>query len=359
MSDDAGNDLDELRAALRGSALESLALDIKGEPTFRSRRELRWGRKGSLRLKLDRGTFTDFEAGVRGGPLDFLMHAGGLGFADAVARARAELGFPDPVDRPQPSAAARRKAEAEAAARKATETARREKQAVETAADEARRIREAQHLAAEAVPPAGSVAEWYLRNERGIATPSAGWPDAVRFHAGSRALLLVATAADGTAKGVQRVFLDEIGQKLDAEELAARGLPAAKLSRGVLKGAAVRLPSDRSGPLLLAEGPETGLSGWTATGYETWIALGGVGGSELPAGRRVVVLGEDHPRFHQAAKGLRDALARWRRQGRQVVVATPWAKHRWDKSDLNDTLRELGPGAVRARIERGRPPPSA
>ena len=35
---------------------------LLGEPSIRSSRELRWGRKGSIRLKLDTGAWSDFEA---------------------------------------------------------------------------------------------------------------------------------------------------------------------------------------------------------------------------------------------------------------------------------------------------------
>ena len=43
---------------------------LLGEPSSRSSREWRWGRKGSFRLKLDTGTWSDFEAEEGGGVLD-------------------------------------------------------------------------------------------------------------------------------------------------------------------------------------------------------------------------------------------------------------------------------------------------
>ena len=42
---------------------------LLGDPSGRSRREWRWGRKGSFRLTLDTGTWNDFEAGEGGGVL--------------------------------------------------------------------------------------------------------------------------------------------------------------------------------------------------------------------------------------------------------------------------------------------------
>ena len=58
---------------------------LLGEPSSRSARELRWGRKGSFRLKLDTGTWSDFEAGEGGGVLALVMREGRLDKAGALA----------------------------------------------------------------------------------------------------------------------------------------------------------------------------------------------------------------------------------------------------------------------------------
>ena len=46
---------------------------LLGEPASRSSREWRWGRKGSFRLKLETGGWSDFEANEGGGVLDLVM----------------------------------------------------------------------------------------------------------------------------------------------------------------------------------------------------------------------------------------------------------------------------------------------
>ena len=46
---------------------------LLGDPSGRSSREWRWGRKGSFRLTLDTGTWNDFEAGDGGGVLALVM----------------------------------------------------------------------------------------------------------------------------------------------------------------------------------------------------------------------------------------------------------------------------------------------
>ena len=58
---------------------------LLGEPSIRSARELRWGRKGSFRLKLDTGTWSDFEAGDGGGVLALVMREERLDKVGALA----------------------------------------------------------------------------------------------------------------------------------------------------------------------------------------------------------------------------------------------------------------------------------
>ena len=50
----------------------SVVPTLRGEPTFRNRREWRWGTRGSLALYLDTGSLYDFEAGEGMGLLDFI-----------------------------------------------------------------------------------------------------------------------------------------------------------------------------------------------------------------------------------------------------------------------------------------------
>ena len=57
---------------------------LLGEPSSRSSREWRWGRKGSFRLKLDTGTWSDFEAEEGGGVLALVMREQRLDKAGAL-----------------------------------------------------------------------------------------------------------------------------------------------------------------------------------------------------------------------------------------------------------------------------------
>ena len=58
---------------------------LLGEPSSRSSREWRWRGKGSFRLKLDTGTWSDFEAGGGGGVLALVMREERLDKAGALA----------------------------------------------------------------------------------------------------------------------------------------------------------------------------------------------------------------------------------------------------------------------------------
>ena len=58
---------------------------LLGEPSGRSTREWRWRSKGSFRLKLDTGTWNDFESGESGGVLALVMREERLDKAGALA----------------------------------------------------------------------------------------------------------------------------------------------------------------------------------------------------------------------------------------------------------------------------------
>ena len=61
---------------------------LLGEPSSRSSREWRWRSKGSFRLKLDTGTWSDFESGEGGGVLALVMREERLDKAGALSVAR-------------------------------------------------------------------------------------------------------------------------------------------------------------------------------------------------------------------------------------------------------------------------------
>ena len=355
---DPHTDLTALRAALRadvGGLAEAL-LGPRNEAAS-TRNTWRWGSKGSLALEVQgarKGLWYSHEGQAGNDPLGLIRHARGGTFPETLKYARKWAGFPEPADDAQDER--REQQDADRQARRAQQEAA---AAAELAADQAERaekVARAQQIAAGGVPVPGTPGEYYLKQVRGIAPPARGWPTSILWHPERRALLAVATRADGTVQAVQRIHLVADGSsKIDAEELERRHLPAVKLTNGVQDGAAARLPGDPAGPLLLAEGPETALAAYTSTGHETWIALGGVGKLSPPPGRRIAVMADDDPPEHdarrgQAARALRKAVQGWQRAGLDVVVVRPWAARRRDKSDMADVILQHGQDAVRARI---------
>ena len=212
------------------------------------------------------------------------------------------------------------------------------------------RIAVARRLWEESEPVAGTLAECYLTNTRGIPVPDGGWPDCIRFHPGTRSVIFAATTPDGALQAVQRV-------RLTAEGTKAPGTAEHpdKTTNGVLAGATVRLPGDSTGPLLLCEGPETGLSVRSATAHETWIALGSTAKLMPPAGRIVVVCRDDDAPDAGSSTSLDAKIVDWRASGLDIREAWPWPERRghqlnFKKTDFNDTLKVSGVEAVRAQI---------
>jgi len=354
---DGDDNLDELRAALRADA-DKIAEALLGVPNkaLSTKHTSRWGSKGSLKLELrgaKRGVWHSKESDEGGDLLALIRQQHGCGFADAVAWARGQTGLPAELPDNEADRARRAQQDVDRRARQAEADARGRAEAED---ERQSSIAWVQRVTRDAVPADDTPADWYLRQVRGIPRPAGGWPAVVRWHPGYCALVLVATRADGTVQRIQRVHLGASGGKASVEEVEQRGLAAVKVTNGLQAGAVVRLPGDAAGPLLLAEGPETGLAAWASTRHETWIALGSIGGVELPLGRRIVAISDDNPPARDpkqgaAARALNKATVAWRQAGVDLVVATPWEARRRDKSDLADLVLAHGPDAVRQRIQ--------
>ena len=335
-------ELGALREALIGDHLEVLAETLLGQHnrTHSTRRTWRWGSKGSLALEMagsKRGRWYSHEAGEGGGPIELIRHVRHCDFAEAVSWASDFTGMSvaSAVDRARHDEQ-RRRERAERVARRAQEETN------GRAADIARLLRRLHRT----VTLRDTLGERYLIEARRIPRPPGGWPDALRYDPHDRALVVIATDADGEPQAAQWIHLTDDAQKVDPT-----GKRPTKLTRGPVKGAAVRLPGRSGAPLQTAEGPETGLSLWASTGCETWVALGSIANLPTPpAGREVVACLDDDPRHSPATRLARKALGKWRRRGVRVVVAKPWAVRREDRSDFNDVLMQHGTGVVEERI---------
>ena len=324
----AGDDLADLKNALRNNC-EALARHVLGEPNraLSTRTVLRWGKGGGVRVNLSgrhRGTWHDEGARTKGDMLALIASCHGGGFKSTVDWAYAWTG----IDRSKPAITIRpRPVDNEAIAKDASERAA--------------KIASARARWNAGVSISGTIAETYLTQTRRIPCPAAGWRDAVRFHAADRALMLPLATAAGDVQAVQVIYLDEHGKKANR--------PHPKLTYGPMDGACVRLPGNL--PTLIAEGPETGMAAWSATGHATLISCGPVGRlADIPT--PAIVLQDDDARHSPIDKALTKALKGWRESGRTVTPVTPWHIRRYDKTDMADLMLTQGPAAVCARIAR-------
>ena len=338
------DDLAALKAALADNA-ETLLVELFGEPNSRRGREWRWGSKGSLAYRFDRRTFSNFETGAGGRLLDAVMHRDDCSFPQAVTWARAWLGD-DATARPKPSPRKRPTYDADADEQRR----RTEATALWRAGRGINGTAAARYLQGRAIDrwPADSVRLIGARDVARIAWSWWRWP----------AVMFPLTSGDGTVTAVHLIALTDQGEAIKDKD--GRKL---KRTRGVMRGSAVRLPGDDAGALLLlAEGGEDALSIWLATGRTTWAIVGAIGRAPLddvPVDCKIGVCRDDDARNAPSRKALRDAIKKWRRDGRHVVEAQPWSLSRGDKSDFNDVLQADGPAAVRDRIEAALTPIAA
>ena len=348
------DDLDELKQALMDRA-ELLVNEILGQrpnPHLSSYKQLRWGTKGSFAFEVsgpNTGLWFDHELGEGGDLLTLIQHrmCGG-NFPQALHWARRWLGWPPSG----PTVHAKQKS-----APRAKDYGIKPSQINEAiASDESNRITSANQIWNSSRPvEMDSAGDRYLRITRGI-LPNGPWPKSIQYRSGfDPALVFRLTSPNGQISAVQIVRVNSDGKKRINHQ---SGL--AKQTYGVIKGSTVRFEGSSDGPLLIAEGPETGLSVWAATGFETWVAAGqsNIKNMPFPKGRKLVFCNDDGPKNSPSRHQARTLLKKLGRKGYDVVEAMPWRVRRGDKSDFNDVIVQKGPSAVRERIEIAISPPA-
>lgn len=269
-------------------SIHELALNRFGEPNrhLSSRRELRFGRKGSVSVQLEgerAGAWYDHEA-QEGGWLK-----------DGERR---------DYTRPAP----------------------RQRGAIETEED---RVRALRSILDRTTSARGTPAEAYLRS-RGIDE----WPEmSVRFCRSPHGALWLARDGAGGVRAVQVVYLTKDGEKDRRSPVAKRTIAE---GRGWNAVAAVRLPG--RGETILCEGVETGLSAWLATGRPVLCGMGiGIFLSFRLQARRITfgcdgnapydpqtyALSEENRKRQTADKFMQGAILARRSNGIRVKVVTP------------------------------------
>ena len=169
------------------------------------------------------------------------------------------------------------------------------------------------------------------------------------------ALVVWARGPDGNVTGGQRILINGDGTAVMAK--------VPKPAFGSISGCPARFAGWRQiersgpGPLIVAEGPETALSIWQATGHETWAVFGVTGwrSAPIPNDRPVILAPDRDPPDSPAGRAFRAALAHHlgatgdRPAGCELRVASA-PEPADSKRDLNDTDQRAGPEAVQAAI---------
>lgn len=344
-----------VRCALIGKAVELVTFLLGKRPTGRSHNgKRRWGKRGSFEIDVKGrfcGRWRDFESSEHGDLFKLIMREQGLNFADAIEWGANWAGIASDYKASTDDLRKHKEKEAARAAQEADDAAKKADYAASKIANARRAWEEARAID-------GTLGEKYLYETRKIQPTE--FPISTRWSVKERAVICAITDDAGEVVGVQKIAVTSDGRK-DPNRWPTAG--GAKTTVGLIGRGAMRFPGPPNGPLCIAEGPETGLSVWAATGYETRVLAGSLIGAirrlladdvsprDSVKGRRIVLCRDDDPRISPASKALKSALTALRAAGRDVRVASPFETRRETKADFNDLLQEQGVDAVRLRIE--------
>jgi predicted P-loop ATPase len=343
--------------------LGNLACDLLGPPNrdLSTPNQLRFGTHGSIAVEIagpKAGVWFDHEASIGGSAIELIRHVRKLQLLDALDWARDWLGWPPfdsgfdafapGVEPPlQDGGLDSRSAEPtpdtwSEAHHGLSPDADPEIDSDAGIASDEERARKVDALIADAIDPAGTPADFYLRNRAITARPL---PSCVRYLPATAvsygAMLVMATDDRGGVHAVQRVYLTKTGQKAPIKVQKRTN----KAHDGWSAVSAVRMPGTE--PLVLCEGVETALSIWQSTGMETWACLGvsNLGRAPIPPGARVIIARDGDTRGSKADHQIRKAVAALEARGHRVVVVEPPIG-----SDFNDLLQQHGEQEIRDRF---------
>ncbi|MCY4288558.1 MAG: AAA family ATPase [Aestuariivita sp.] len=368
-----GPSVEIIREALNQRA-EELFEQAFGEPQRRAGAEWRAKQSSAIAMQIrgpNRGKWYDHSAG-EGGDLIDLVAKKLLGHSDtrqnfpkvmqeaaAICGIRAEAFAPDAavLERLEDERSAREK---EAVIDEARKRLRREA-LVKYIRSHAVRL---SFEAGEGAPPLSKAAQAsraYLSARsikelpsKGLAalgrTPRSDAPSGL-LNANYDSLIVWAYNAEGKVTGGQRILTQGDGQKAEVE--------VRKPSFGEIAGSVARFAATKSdgqkGPLVIAEGPESALSIWQATGLETWAVFGVSNwkSAPIPLDREVILAPDrDAPRS-PAGRAFRKAVAHHVARGCNLKIAVA-PEPTGSKRDLNDTAMRAGKEAVQEAIAQAR-----
>ena len=280
--------------------VEDVARELLGAPNeeLSTKNQLRYGRNGSLAIEIagaKAGYWYDHECETGGDALALIRHHERITTSDAVNWARRFLG----------SSATRRNSEQLTGSQQTPEHADNNR----VPALESAHVEKVGAILASVEPISGTPGEYYLRS-RGI---TATVPDCIGFRRRAfgqyGAVVARATNSDGEVLAVQQIYVTADGDK------APLAVPKRtnKAVDGWAHNSAVRLPG--TAPVILAEGVETALSIWQATGRETWACLGisNIAHAPVPEGATVIIARDGDEPSSKADGQIQKRAPSWRR----------------------------------------------
>lgn len=274
--------------------VEDIAVALLGKPSYSSRSEYRWGRRGSLWLGLagaKRGRWYDHERGEGGDVIDLIARERNVGAADAIKIVERDFLGGAPGGRTRASNTPRQPAiddDAEA------------------------RTGAALRIWSETTPIKGTLAERYFVEHRELDVSRLELDHALRWHKETRAVIgLMTDPRSGGSLGIHRTFLQPDGTKLKRKMLGRQGV--------------VRLSPDDSVTMGLGitEGVEDGLavllSGWAPVWAATSAGAVGCFPALSGIGALTIFADADTPGIEKAEA----CAARWRSTGLLARISHP------------------------------------
>lgn len=324
---------------------------IFGEPKKMNGKEMRY--EGGLIVSLKgakAGFWYDFGKSVGGSPIQALMKQRGLSFPDALKEAASIAGMDSIV---------------------VSFTKPKEKEfTLSVSLEEKNKILSAKSILKGAAPIAGTLAEKYLKNYRGIEHPEQlknvyFWPKGASWQATDEqgrlipkinkipALLIAGKNEKGDVTAVQRIYLDE--------KTAAKNtfMDSPKLSKGKIEGSGgILQKGSRNGTVYLAEGPETGASIAMANPNATVIVSFGVFNFQkldklikIFHPQEVIIAGDnDIKSNNNTLKITQEACEALKKVGLNTRIVLPESLSQKDKTDWNDVHKTKGIHEVRRQL---------
>ena len=331
--------------------------------------EIRYGSNGAFKVDLANRSWKNFDGGEGGGPLSLVSHIKGVGFNEALSYISSYCrgNTASDIESFLKTKKVRSLSETEIKSHKEADSALRIQREFEVQKENSRKISDIKALIEKTQPITGTLAEAYLRNERGIKgelsdslrylppNSSFKYGEKTRF-VKTGAMVSVAKTLEGEERAVQLTYLTNDGKRCVDDN----GRKFIKATYGSPVGAFVELhKGNDKGPIVLAEGVETALS-VKETGLKGsyYCSLGSSNIDKLEVkNRQVIIAGDwDGSKETDSWKKIEKAKASLTEKGNTVFVVYPVEKDKLsqeltpEKVDFNDLLKGQGVSLVLARV---------